>query len=469
MSKRKLISHYDKIAPQRDEWIKKNSYYYDHLMEYYEFLIPKGLRVLEIGCGTGYILNSVKPSYGVGIDFSSEMINIAKNNHPDYTFMVMDAEELALDEKFDYIIISDLIGELHDIQEFFKKLKAVCTYETKIVINYYSQLWRPVLKFGEKFGLKMPQKLQNWLPLEDIQNLLYLADFETIKTSRRMIFPRKIPYVSYFMNNFLAKMPIFKHLSLTHFVVAKPIGVPENTDEMTCTVCIPCRNEKGNIEAAIQRTPKMGKHTEIIFVDGNSTDGTVDEIKRVIEKYPEIDIKWMMQDGTGKGDAVRKGYAHAKGDVLMILDADLTVPPEDLPKFWNALIEGKGEFINGTRLVYPMDEKAMRFLNLLGNKFFSMAFTWLLEQRFRDTLCGTKVLTKENYEKIAKNRNYFGDFDPFGDFDLLFGAAKQNLKIVEVPIRYKERTYGTTNISRFRHGWMLLKMCVFAFRKLKLV
>ena len=223
------------------------------------------------------------------------------------------------------------------------------------------------------------------------------------------------------------------------------------------------------MEPAIQRIPPFGKHQEIIFVDGHSTDGTPEEIKRVIQGYPDKDIKFFVQDGRGKGDAVRKGFAAAGGDILMILDADLTMPPEDLPKFYRAIAEDQGEFINGCRLVYPMEKQAMRFLNLLGNKFFSMMFTWILNQRFKDTLCGTKVLFRKDYKKIQANRSYFGDFDPFGDFDLIFGAVKQNLKVVEVPIRYRERTYGSTNISRFRHGWLLLKMTVFAYRKFKAI
>lgn len=463
------IEHYNNLASRRDEWIQKSSYYYRHMNEYFSFLVPKNVRVLEIGCATGTVLDHVQPSHGVGIDFSEEMIKIATEKYPQHTFYTMDAEAISLDEKFDYIIISGTIGEMDDIQAFFEKLHHVCHSGTKIIINYYSQLWRGPIKFAESKGWKMPSKLENWVTIEDVTNLLKLADFEVVKSSRRMMFPFKVPVLSGFFNNFLAKMPLFKHFSLVNFVIAKPVAIPEGADEWTCTVCIPCRNEKGNIENAIKRTPQLGKHTEIIFVDGHSEDGTPEEIQRVIAAYPDKDIKFMVQDGKGKGDAVRKGYAHATGDVLMILDADLTVPPEDLPKFWNALVEGKGEFINGSRLVYPMDEKAMRFLNLLGNKFFSYMFTWLLEQRFRDTLCGTKVLTRENYLKIADNRYYFGDFDPFGDFDLLFGASKQNFKIVEVPIRYRERTYGETQISRFRHGWMLLKMCGFAFTKLKLV
>ena len=232
---------------------------------------------------------------------------------------------------------------------------------------------------------------------------------------------------------------------------------------------IPCRNEKGNIEAAITRLPRFGLRQEIIFVDGHSTDGTVEEIQRVMRQWPQYDLKLFIQDGKGKGDAVRKGFTHATGDILMILDADLTMPPEDLPKFYDAIASGKGEFINGSRLVYPMEEEAMRFLNLIGNKFFSMAFSWLLGERIKDTLCGTKVLFRKDYERIVANRAYFGEFDPFGDFDLLFGASKLNLKILEVPIRYQERTYGTTNINRFQHGWLLLKMTVYGFFRLKAV
>jgi glycosyltransferase involved in cell wall biosynthesis len=231
---------------------------------------------------------------------------------------------------------------------------------------------------------------------------------------------------------------------------------------------VPCRNERGNIEDAVKRIPQMGRDTEIIFVDGNSTDGTPEEIERQIREHPERDIRLIHQGaGIGKGDAVRKGFAAAKADVLVIQDADLTAAPEDLPKFYKALRSGKGEFINGSRLVYPMEKQAMQLLNLLGNKFFGTLFTWLLGQRFRDTLCGTKMISKKDYDLIVANRSYFGEFDPFGDFDLIFGAVRQNLKVVEVPVTYRARTYGATNIARFKHGWLLLKMSWIAFKKIK--
>ena len=335
-------------------------------------------------------------------------------------------------------------------------------------LTFYNFLWEPILKLGELLGLKMPQQQQNWLSTEDIINLLNLANYQVVKSECRFLIPKWIPLISDLINRFIAPLPGIKKICLGRYIVARPLKLKENKD-YSITILIPCKNEKGNIEAAVKRIPEFGNHQEIIYVDGHSTDGTPEEIERVISKYPHKSIKLMVQDGQGKGDAVRKGFAAAKGDILMILDADLTVPPEDLPKFYRAIAEDHGEFINGCRLIYPMEKQAMRLLNLFGNKFFSVMFTWLLDQRFKDTLCGTKVLFREDYKKIQRGREYFGEFDPFGDFDLIFGAIKNNLKVVEIPIRYRERTYGNTNISRFRHGWLLLKMTFFAFRKIKAI
>jgi glycosyltransferase involved in cell wall biosynthesis len=269
-----------------------------------------------------------------------------------------------------------------------------------------------------------------------------------------------------FINRFLA--PFFHSLCLSLFLVARPVPKMPGRKQ-SVSVVIPARNEAGNIAAAVARTPEMGSWTELIFVEGNSTDNTWETIQKVKESNPNRRIKIMQQSGKGKGNAVRDGFAVAEGELLMILDADLTVPPKELPKFYEAVASGRCEFCNGSRLVYPMDEKAMRFLNLCANKTFAVLFSWLLGQPVKDTLCGTKVLTKANYQKIAENRSYFGDFDPFGDFDLLFGASKLNLKIQDLPVRYRERVYGETNIQRWKHGWLLLEMVIFAASKLKFV
>ncbi|MCJ7593941.1 MAG: bifunctional class I SAM-dependent methyltransferase/glycosyltransferase family 2 protein, partial [Desulfobacterales bacterium] len=412
---------------------------------------------------------ALKPSRGVGIDFSKEMVAIARRNYPDLEFREADIEELeSWGERFDVIVVSDVVGHLQDIQESFHRVKVFCHPGTRIIVTYYNFLWEPVLRLGEWARLKMPQEYQNWLSSEDICNLLSLEHFQVVKTECRLLIPKRIPWVSDFINRYFASLPGIRRLCLCRYIVARPGDLRERT-EFSTTILVPCRNEKGNVEQAVRRIPAFGGDQEIIFVEGHSTDGTKEEIERVIQAYPDKDIKLLVQEGVGKGDAVRRGFEAAKGDILMILDADLTMPPEDLPKFYNTLADDLGEFINGCRLVYPMEKLAMRFLNLLGNKFFSLMFTWILNQRFKDTLCGTKALFRKDYEKIQANRGYFGEFDPFGDFDLIFGAVKQNLKVLEVPIRYRERKYGSTNISRFRHGWLLLRMTWFAYRKIKAI
>ncbi|PKO99877.1 MAG: glycosyl transferase [Bacteroidetes bacterium HGW-Bacteroidetes-9] len=470
-NKQRVLDGVEQIAHRRYKFIRQNLYYYKNLISFCRFNIPEGSRVLEVGCGTGYLLNAIKPSYGMGIDFSPSMINLAKEKYPHLNFKVMDAENISLTEAFDYIVISDTLGYLEDIQQAFKELKKVIHPGTRIIITYHSFLWEPLLWLAQKLGLKMPHRRLNWLNRGDVINLLELENYDVVKSGRRFIFPVYIPILSWFLNKYIAYLPLFNSLCLTGFIIGRlPDVRPHANRDFSVSVIIPARNEMGNIEDAVIRTPDMGKHTEIIFVEGNSTDETLKEIKRVCEAYKDKrDVKWMVQEGKGKGDAVRKGYDHATGDILMILDADLTVPPEDLPKFYDAIATGKGEYINGTRLVYPMEDEAMRTLNMMGNKFFSVMFSWLLGQRLKDTLCGTKVLTAENYRKLAANRSYFGNFDPFGDFDLIFGSAKLNLKLVEVPIRYRARKYGDTNISRFKHGWLLLKMVAYAMNKIKFV
>ena len=462
-----LVEHYDALASSRDTFLKKNSYYYALLYKQYRYFIPPDKKILEVGCGTGELLNALRPSLGIGIDISSQMIDIARHKFSHLHFYVGAIDDLDTTEKFDYVVLSGLLGELDDVQEFFKQLRKFYTSNTRIIIEYYSYIWQYILKAGEKLRLKIPQQIQNWLTAQDIMNFLLLEDYEPIKQERCIIFPQKIWGLSYILNRYVAKLPVLNHLALNHFIVARPIF--HGRQDYTVTIVIPCRNERGNIEAAIKRTPVFGTAQEFMFVEGGSKDGTYERIQQVIEQYPHKDIKLVKQMGSGKGDAVRLGFSRASGDILMILDADLTVMPEDLPKFYEAIKTSKGEFINGCRLVYPMEKEAMRLLNMAANKCFGLFFSWLLGQRFKDTLCGTKVLFRHQYEALSRNRSYFGNFDPFGDFDLIFGATKLNLKILELPIRYQSRSYGTTQIQRFRHGLLLLRMCIFAMRKIKFV
>jgi hypothetical protein len=454
-----------KLTPS---WRKRNSYYYKWLDRIYKFVVRPNSRVLHIGCEGGDLLAAVKPSYGLGIDTNAEMIDLAKKRFSHLDFRVMDPHDLQLEEKFDYILICNSLGRWSDIQQVLERIRPLTNDNTRIVITYYNYLWEFILNLGSLLGIRRPYTYQNWLAPDDIANLLKISDFDVIRTTSYLMMPKRVPPLTTICNYFLSLLPVFRFFNLVYLVIARPSAAAVPDEDLSVSVVVPCRNERGNIEEAVTRVPDMGRETEIIFVDGNSTDGTAEEIEHQIEKYPQRKIRLIRQgDGIGKGDAVRKGFAAAEGDVLVIQDADLTAPPEDLPKFYRALRDGRGEFINGSRLVYPMEKEAMRFLNLLGNKFFGALFSWLLGQRFKDTLCGTKMIRKKDYEIIVANRSYFGDFDPFGDFDLIFGAVKQNLKVVEVPVSYRARAYGETNISRFRHGWLLLKMSWIAFKKIK--
>lgn len=464
--------HFDRIAKELPRRRRLSAYYWNDCISYANFFIHAQDRVLEIGCANGDHLARLKGSYRCGVDYSLPMIEEARRRHPDLHFIHADAQDTLPDEKFDVIVLMHVIGWVEDVQKLFENLHRCCHSRTRIIIGYYNHLWEPIIRFAEFLGIKPEAPQLSWLSRTDIENLLYLAGFEAFRATRRMLVPLNVPILAYLANRFLAPLPLFNALCLNKYINARPRPsfCPGDKKEYSVSVVIPARNESGNIENAVRRIPPMGSRTEIIFVEGNSTDDTWEVIQRVSQQYAAThNIKIGRQPGRGKGDAVRMGFAMATGDILMILDADLTVAPEDLPKFYEALVSGKGEFINGSRLVYPMEKHAMRFLNMLGNKFFSSVFSWLLEQPIKDTLCGTKVMFRSDYERLIENRKFFGEFDPFGDFDLLFGAYKLNLKIVDLPVRYRERTYGTTNISRWKHGLLLLRMCLFAAGKIRFV
>jgi SAM-dependent methyltransferase len=459
-------AHWDRIALLRDSWRGLGGWYHRRLEEIYRFHVSPGQRVLEIGCGTGSLLAAVQPSHGVGVDFSPQTLARAARLHPALQFHCLDAHDLSsLRGPFDVIILSDTINDLWDVQRTFEQLRPLCRPGTRLLINFYSHLWQLPLTWAQSLRLATPLLPQNWLTQEDIDNMLRLAGFETIRSTKEILWPLPLGALP---NRFLVRLWPFRELALSTLVIARPVLPPE-PEVPSVSVIVPARNESGNIPAIFQRLPHMGSGTQLIFVEGHSRDDTYAAIQSEMQLHPALSCLLLQQAGTGKADAVRLGFQHASGDVLMILDADLTVPPEDLPRFYQAIASGRGELINGVRLVYPMEKEAMRLLNFLGNKFFSLAFSWLLGQSVKDTLCGTKVLWRQDYEKIALNRAWFGDFDPFGDFDLLFGAARQNLKIVDLPIRYRERTYGATNISRWKHGLLLIRMVVFAAGRLKFI
>ncbi|MDI1347560.1 MAG: glycosyltransferase, partial [Pseudolabrys sp.] len=409
--KRELIAHYDRLASKRQAWIARSQSFYEDEYRFQRFLIPEGSRVLEIGCGAGHALASLKPSRGVGLDISGEMIARAKALFPDLEFIQGDIENaetvVALHGPFDAIIIADAIGSLEDCQSTLERLHRICTPHTRLIISYFNQLWRPLLRFGEQVGQRMPHPQQSWLSVRDLSSILDMADFEVVRSETRQLVPVRMLGIGTFLNRFVAPLPLIRNLCLRNYVVARSRRM-EHTAPRSASVLVPCRNERDNIERAVQRLPKFCDDLEILFVEGHSADGTLEECHRVKAKYADRDIKVLVQQGKGKGNAVREGFAAARGDVLIILDADLTVAPEDIGKFFAIFASGRGEFVNGTRLVYPMAQGAMRFLNYLANRTFAVLFSWILSQRFTDTLCGTKAISRYDYNRLEAGRSYFG-------------------------------------------------------------
>jgi len=467
-------SHHDGIERSR----RSHHYYYDCLTRILRVRVPPGERVLDLGCGAGHLLAALEPARGVGIDISAPAIRAARESYGNerLSFLegdVADPELLArAGGPFDTILLVNLVTHLLDVQATLEALHSVSHPRTRVLIYSYSRLWQPFLRLSELLGMKYRQPPEAWLPPEEIKAMLALADFEIVRDDAHFVCPVRIPLIADLANRYLGRLPLVDAFSLMFGIIARPAPVRSavaRKAEPTVSVVIPCRNEAGHIAPLVESLPKLPAGSEFLFVEGHSTDDTAAVIERSVGEHPELPLRFFRQPGKGKGDAVRFGFAQAKGDVLLILDSDMGVAPADVPKFVTALARGKGEMVNGSRLVYPMEGRAMRFLNLLANKFFAFLFSWLLGQQVRDTLCGTKALWRDDYERIAANRSYFGDFDPFGDFDLLFGAARLNLRIVDLAVRYHERQYGETNISRFSHGWLLLRMSAFAARKLKLL
>lgn len=465
---KKISYHFDNVARYWPKYYRLNNYYHKDLQRLALTLIPKHGSVIEFGCREGELLSLLPNKQKAGAEISKIMLSKAKKKSPKIKFYYFNEyENFNIKEKYDYILLSNNLSYTKDVQVFVKKLHKISHENSKIVIIYFNYYWKIILELAEKLKLRFPKPFEpNWLDYEDIKNFFGLEKFDLIKKGQRFLFPYNFPVLSKLINKYFAYSPIINNLCLTNYAIFRP---KRKIGKYSVSVIMPARNEEGHISKVLDKIPNMGKNTEVIFIENRSKDKTLEAIKKELSRYRgPIKARYYSYPANCKKEAVFFGFNKAKNDILMIHDSDLTVDPKELTKFYNAMSEGYGEFINGSRLVYPMEKQAMRFLNTLGNKFFSIAFSFLLDQRIKDTLCGTKAIFKKDYE-ILKEQKYFDDFDPFGDFDLIFGASKLNLKIIEIPVRYKARTYGSTNIRRFIHGWLLLKMTFFAAKKIKFV
>lgn len=459
MDKEVIEGHFDEIASNYDYWKEKNSYYYSTIKNFIGRYIPEGASVLEIGCGTGDILASTHPKRGVGIDISANMVSIAQKKHPNLTFIHSPIEDLTLDEQFDYIIMVDVVDHVCDIMDVFQNLHQFCKPTTQVMLTTINTWWDPILTLMEKWGQKMPEGPHNFVEKHNLAKMINLLDFSVSYSGFMLLFPKYIPVLSFFMNNLVTRLWPFNRFSAVQYMIIQPTVKNETNLGYGCSVIIPCHNEEGNIEEGIRRIPKMGKETEIIVVDDGSIDGTAQKAESLKEKFPNLKVI-SYKPNRGKGSAVKVGFEAATHEVIMILDADLSTPPEELPRFFDPLNKGLCQFVNGTRLVYPMQDQAMRMLNLLGNKIFGYVMSFITQQHLTDTLCGTKALYKSDFKRMSWG------LDKWGDFDLLFGAAKIGSKIMEVPVHYKSRKSGESKMKSFRHGIHLLCACYYGFKEI---
>jgi SAM-dependent methyltransferase len=455
-----LSEYYDSIAPDWEAWRAKNRFYHERVKELVVGAVAPGCRVVDIGSGAGDVLAASRPSEGLGLNVSERLTELAREKHPDLNFETFDADEVVLPDGFepDYIVSVNLLDHAYDIYELFASLREAVTDRTLILVTTSNPLWSPLLKLASRMGRRTPDSPRNFITNRDLANVLNVQGFDVVEAGLMLPVPERIPVLSGVLNSVLPDLPVLRYLSSTQYLAARP-RIPRA--RLSVSVIVPCHNEEANVAACARRIPDMGAGTEVIFVDDGSTDGTRSAVLAAMEEDPRIRL--VAYDGNhGKANAVRAGFDAARNDVLMILDADMTVAPEDLPKFLEPLDNGTAEFVNGTRLVYPREGRAMPMANFLGNKAFCFLVSWVLRQRVSDTLCGTKALLRRDYEAMPLSGR-----DRWGDFDLLFGAGREKLRVLEVPIHYRERVAGESKMNLIRDGLLFLRACLAGWRMLR--
>lgn len=451
---------YERIAPDWDYWHEKNAFYHRKMTELIRGMIPPGGKVLELGCGTGDLLAALRPRAGIGLNLADGLTARARAKHPEFRFETVEVDEAKIDEGFtpDYVVLNQMLDYVYDVWDCFESLRPAVTDHTLLVMTSNNPMWGPLLRFASRIGQRTPESPRNFITNRDIRAVLELQGFDVVEAGMALPVPVRVPVVGPILNALLPEMPALHYLSSIQYTAAR---LRASRPALGCSVVIPCHNEEGNIAECIRRVPALGRITEIIVVDDGSTDGTRRRVEEAMRTDPRVRLI-AYDENRGKANTVRAGFEAARGDVLMILDADMAVTPEELPKFLKPIQNGTADFVNGTRLVYPMEGRAMRFANFLGNKVFCFLVSWILRQRVSDTLCGTKVLLRHDYLRMPR----MGE-ERWGDFDLLFGAARLKLRILEIPVHYQERRSGTSKMRALREVGLFLKACWKGWRMLR--
>lgn len=436
-----------------------HSYYYNLIKGLLKFLIPDNKRILYYGCYNDEVVYSLKPSAAVVVN---EEVKERTSTKAAIEFVQSKYHLYKPVEKFDFVILDIAIGNTENINLLLVNIAKACTKHTRIIIHQENYLWRPALNLAAFFGLKKHEKTQNWLSVKDVETYLKAAGFEATRTYRKNIFPLKLGFIGPLINYFFSIIPVFDFLKLDQFIIARGTASfdRENFYPSSLTICLTVKDEEFNIEPIVSSLPVLCENQEILFVEGHSTDNTAKEIERMKTLFPRKNIHLIKQPGKGQGDAIRKGFKEAKGDIIILYEGDGTSEPHDIQYFYEAMKNGQFEFIEGSRLVYPLSHKSMPFVNKAGNVFFAKWFSFFLNQRTTDVLSGIKAILKKDFDNVYDTWGFIGIPDPFGDFELLYGAARYGLKIGEIPIHYKPRTHGNSKTRAFMHGSYLFKMAV---------
>lgn len=448
-------------------WLEKNHYYYYRLRAYYRFIVPEGMRVLVLQCKNGYLLDAVKPIYGVGIDTDLAMISQAKDTYARYHFYHGTIADIKEREQFDYILLSSADAQLYDMRGLLESLKPFCHAGTRLIIDAYTPIWRPLIAMAAKSGFFEPQRIVQDFSRQDLLNFLMLSDYDPIKQEEHLLVPVHFPFLSTVFNRILINFPFIRRLALHRIIIARPLFIRRDIHEAGVSVIVPAANEKNLIEPLVKRLPHMGSFTELIFVCRDSSEDTIDEIKRMIQTYPEKSISFYRQQGVERAEEIRIGLSCAAGDIIMLADAGMSIEPEELSACYYALLENKGECVVGARFVYRMKKGARAQLHRLINRAFGSFVSWTIGQQVTDSFCSIKTLWKDDMQAIMRERSFSYRLDRRGELDLLFGAAKRHLKIVGLPVRYNPNRSGSWELPYLYNGLRVILVSLIAVKSFK--
>ena len=460
MSKEVIKEYFEHVAPDWEHWQKRNSFYHATISNLIAGMIPPSSRVLELGCGLGDLLASLNPSSGIGLNVAQGLTDRASQKHPRLEFHTSDVDSAGLPRSFEpqYIVMTNMLDYVHDIWDVMGSLKPAVHEHTLLIITTNNPLWAPLLRLASNLKLRFPESPRNFITNRDICSVLHLQGFDIVEEGLTLPVPKRIPVLGDLINAIVPEVPVLRFVSSLQYIAARP-RIPR--PPLSCSVVIPCHNEADNIQECLRRVPNIGTRTEIVVVDDGSTDDTCQRVKEVMAADSRVRLI-VLEKNQGKASAVRAGFEAAEGDVLMILDADMAVTPEELPKFLTPLQDGTADLVNGTRLIYPMHGKAMKVANFLGNKGFCFLASKVIRQRVSDTLCGTKAFLKRDFVRMP-----ISGTEHWGDFDLLFGAARLKLRILEIPVHYTERRAGKSKMRAMIEGWSFLWSCLTGWRSLR--